>query len=409
MNKYVESTLARVIYASGFLYRLYKNIKVKRQKRILVTGTDAVGDTVCRSAFLRELRRSYPEYKITYVCHPSIKNMVETCPYIDEVFLYDNRVYKRRFLSNVKRSFVFIRRYFRDRNYEIAIVPYYDSIGIYPDMYISWFSGADKRIAYDECVNEEMHDYFMGVHDLYFNRRCCHKEGKHEVESQLNLLEFMGNKVGDSSLELWSTDDDKMAVDNLFSHYNVDERKTGIVVVLSSSSRTKDWPVDKYIDVCKKIEKVYDVNFFVVGAGKIAKQDAMQFKSSVINAYDFVDKTTLRQTSELIKRADVYFGGDTGPLHIAAVWGLQGVALYKNAKTSLRSPRSDERFAPWQSKIQIIQPEENLPGCEYDCGKDYHCINQISADRAFLVIKEICAGYIRGDGREHSDCNLFKK
>lgn len=96
-------------------------------------------------------------------------------------------------------------------------------------------------------------------------------------------------------------------------------------------------------------------------------------------------------------------------MHIAAVWGLQGVALYKNAKTSLRSPRSDERFAPWQSKIHIIQPEENLPGCEYDCGKDYHCINQISADRVFLVIKEICAGYIRGDGREHSDCNLFKK
>ena len=389
MNKYAESAIARAIYVGGYLYRLYKQINVKKQKRILVTGTDAVGDMVCRSAFLRELRRNYPEHEITYVCHPSIKNMVETCPYIDEVFLYDNRVYKRRFLSNVKRSFAFIRKYFCDRNYEIAIVPYYDSIGIYPDMYIAWFSGADERVAYDECVNSEMHEYFMGVHDIYFNRRCCQKKGKHEVESQLNLLEFMGNTVYDNSLELWTTADDKRVVDNLFSNYNIDERKIGIVIVLSSSSRTKDWPVEKYVNVCIRITRLYDVNFFIVGAGEVARRDAEQFKLSVKQSYDFVDKTTLRQTAELIKRSNVYFGGDTGPLHIAAVFGLQGVALYKNSKTSLRSPRSDERFAPWKSDIKIVQPEQNLPGCEYDCGKDYHCINQIKSSFVYNELEAI--------------------
>lgn len=203
LDKYTEFAIASMIYVGGSIYRMYKALCVQKEKRILVSRLDAIGDMTCSSAFLRNLRQSFPDYQITLACSKSTKNLVEYCPYVDEIFTIDTKVVKHRFMTFVKRALRFSKEHFANRNYEIAIAPYYDNTGVYPDQYICLLSGADKRYAYTEMVSDTKHEYFMGLHDTFFNKVCMSKTVHHEVESTLNLLNFiLGGYI--SLMTVWS-------------------------------------------------------------------------------------------------------------------------------------------------------------------------------------------------------------
>lgn len=191
MNKYLENFIVRGIYVSGGFYRLYKAATVKKEKSILVLRTGAIGDMVCTTPFLRELRKCYPDYHIAIVCQPSTKNMLEACPYIDEIMIYDRTGRKHRFLKNLFRSYHFVKKNFTNRNFEIVIDPNHDSCpDSYPDSYLAWLSGANRRIAYSELISEKQHRYFMGMHDKFFSDLCHDNDVHHEVESTLGLLKY---------------------------------------------------------------------------------------------------------------------------------------------------------------------------------------------------------------------------
>lgn len=85
----------------------------------------------------------------------------------------------------------------------------------------------------------------------------------------------------------------------------------------------------------------------------------------------------------MLRKCDLYIGGDTGPMHIAAACGL--IKYAKNADKSDAS--SKERFGPWKSQIQFIQPGYSLLGCENGCDKLYaHCIKQVSVENVYDIL-----------------------
>lgn len=73
--------------------------------------------------------------------------------------------------------------------------------------------------------------------------------------------------------------------------------------------------------------------------------------------YNFVNKTTLRESLGILQKCDLYIGGDTGPTHMAAAVGLNGIALYPNNYSKINfGYDSPERFGPWNSKIMTLTP-----------------------------------------------------
>ncbi|MCM8795686.1 MAG: glycosyltransferase, partial [Candidatus Omnitrophica bacterium] len=69
--------------------RKKKKINLSRVKSILIVQLADIEDAVLSSPFLRELRRSFPSAWIGLVVQPGIYNLVEKCPYVNEVFTFD--------------------------------------------------------------------------------------------------------------------------------------------------------------------------------------------------------------------------------------------------------------------------------------------------------------------------------
>ena len=63
----------------------------KEIKRVVVRGTNWVGDSVMSVPALRALRRVLPDAKITLVIRPGVRGLFADADFIDELLVYDRR------------------------------------------------------------------------------------------------------------------------------------------------------------------------------------------------------------------------------------------------------------------------------------------------------------------------------
>jgi heptosyltransferase-2 len=93
-------------------------------ERILVLRLDGIGDIVLTSPFLRQVRRAWPDAWITLVVLPYVANIVQNCPYINEVLVFDPEVSGRVGMLRLHlRAISFAVRKLLPRNFDLSINP----------------------------------------------------------------------------------------------------------------------------------------------------------------------------------------------------------------------------------------------------------------------------------------------
>src|SRR5215207_3114047 len=66
-------------------------VEAERIKRVVVRGTNWVGDSVMIVPALRALRRVLPDANITLVTRPGTKGLFSEADFIDDVLVYDRK------------------------------------------------------------------------------------------------------------------------------------------------------------------------------------------------------------------------------------------------------------------------------------------------------------------------------
>ena len=209
MNKYLAAGLARVIYKAEKGRHGSESSQGTPQK-ILVLRTDAIGDMVCTTPFLRELRRNLPGAFITLICDPGVYNLVELCPYVDEILTFKPPA---GFRAALKACRAFAKRQLSSKNYDLALyLPY--AAPEYFAAWLSFFSGAKRRLAYAEGVCIHKQRAYVGAKDIYYTE-LLHNDDlaiRHEAESALQFLSCLQLPVQDDSYEIWTYEADERRV-----------------------------------------------------------------------------------------------------------------------------------------------------------------------------------------------------
>ncbi len=376
MNRYLE-----------YVYLALARQKAKRIRRaegdgILIICRHPLGDTVTELPLIRGLKETFPHRRLVVVCSKLNYNMLEASPCIDKLFLYDDRAEKHYFKANLKRTFAFAKEHLWQEGITLAIAPS-TCMPALIDAQLALFSGAAERITYPEELNEGLHREYMGSYDACFTKVLPDPGLIHEVEANLAILKTLGGDASNKEVPLWITEEDRARAEELFQELPKGDVRY-IAVNMSTSIRSKDWPVERYISVCKRLQERYKVAYLLIGAGDTAAAYAKTFLES-IPAANFVNRTTVRELIAVLIKCDFYLGGDTGPMHMAAAYGLRGVTIYKVAGDIQSRPEDGTtRLYPWGRRIAFLQPEHALPGCEKGCFYDEpHCILQVSEDAFF--------------------------
>lgn len=351
------------------------NINLLQVKRVLVVRLDEIGDVVMTTPVLRELRRLLPDAWITLVVKPTIYNLVELCPYVNEVLTYEWKV-RGRFgiLRRHGRALRLAWQHLWKRRFDLAILPRWDFDG-YHGTSVLYFSSAPWRMGYSENVNG-WKKQLNGGFDRLLTHVLYDSSLKHEVEHNLDVIRFIGGEVHDSQLELWLSPEDDMFVEELLRDRGVIPSDLLIGLVPGAGAPKREWPISSFAELGLWLQKRYNAKLLVVGGpGEETLGEELQQRLgySTINT---IGQTTLRQSAALLERCKLYIGNDAGPMHMAAAVGVPVIELSCHPENGRPfSPNSPLRFGPWGAEHTVLQPKTTFCPCSEECNADRpHCI-----------------------------------
>jgi ADP-heptose:LPS heptosyltransferase len=356
-------------------------------RNVLIIRLDQIGDAVMTTPLLRELKRHLPRARLSLVVKPSVLNLVELCPYVDRIHVFD---------WNIHGNFAGIRSHWRalklsfmqlwPHRYDLAIVPR-RHVDYYHGPLIAYFSGSRWRLG-SQGSFPRLRQILPLTTNGFFTHLVPNIASMHEVEHNLSIVKFLGGIVKEDRLELWlDSKDDAFAEDMIQSH-GVHSDEAIIALCPGGGSQKKVWPAARYAELARRLQEELRARFVVIGGREdesVGLKLTNHLGGKLINA---AGKTTLRQAAALMKRCLLYIGNDTGPMHLAAAVGIPVVEISwhpgKELSHDIESPRF---FGPWRVPCRVVHPPELRKPCLNACTATHaHCILGVTVE---MVMREV--------------------
>ena len=395
----------------AFKYFGYREELSPSVENILIVRLDVIGDMILTSGFIREVRANFPHARITLVCSSLVYPIVELCPYVNEVLVFDmERIVTGSLGKNFPQILETIAVFCRDnlwrRHFSIAFSPQWGSYDI-PALLMCWLSGARERIGFDEFPGKswgekspaafEALDNFLLTKNIVTPRSAVS-----EVEKLFYLLEAVGLTVNQTHTEIWFGEADALHARELLKNISSTSKK--VLLGLGAGSPNRKYPPEKFLVALKELVKK-DLVFVIVG-GQSELADAKFIEQNLPSGkvLNLVGQTTLRETEAVISQMDFYLGNVTGVMHMAAAAQVPVLTIYRGA-----ADRDDylpgvfsefQRFPPWQTKAVMLRPDRQLEECARrkptygwcHVNDRPHCIAQISPQEiidGFEVLEQL--------------------
>lgn len=359
-------------------------------QNILIVRLDAIGDMILTSGVLREVRANFPQARITLVCSPLVRPIVELCPYVNEILTFDKDAFNRDFAVMFEQIATFCRDNLWQKKFALSFSPQWGSDNL-PAVLMMWLSGARERVGYgvhpyanwgvEPSAEDAALDNFLLTKNIV-----PPQEAISEVEHHFYLLQAIGIEINRDNIELFYGAADVLQACALLRDVPPNCKK--VLLGIGAGFGSRQYPAEKLL-IALRVLAEKNLCFVIVG-GQAELDDANFIENSLPHGkvLNLAGKTTLRETEAIIAQTDYYIGNDSGVMHMAAAAKIPCVVLYREAqdKEDYMPGLFSEyrRFPPWQTKSIILRPDSQLEDCAnrppiYGWCHHFeaHCITQI--------------------------------
>jgi heptosyltransferase-2 len=149
----------------------------------------------------------------------------------------------------------------------------------------------------------------------------------------------------------------------------------------------KRWPIERYISAAKELQKQTNCAWILFG-GKNDTRQTNQIQAALgahPPVFNVAGKSSLRELMSLSKLCRVFLTNDTGPMHVAAALGVPVVAIFGSTSPELTGPLGANG-----SRIQILASDAPCSPCFLrECPIDFRCMNGIGAESIVEAVMRI--------------------
>lgn len=315
--------------------------------RILVVRLSAMGDIIHAMPAITAFRAANPDLHIGWLVEERWSELLcaragerhaspsQLKPLADTVHVSNFRAWRRALLSDESwREMASLRRELRAMKYDLAL----DLQGSIRSALAAQASGAAACVGSSQPREKPA--------SLFYTRE-VDPAGTHVVEQALAITSQVAGQLlryvepvfpVDSEAEAWA--------EKTLTAFG---KKELIIVNPGAGWGAKCWPAESYAVVARRLA---DRGFGVVinhGPGEEALASAVQEASGKSAA---PLKCSVGELIALTRRASLFIGGDTGPMHLAAALRIPVVALF--------GPTRPDRNGPYQTKNVVLRSAESV-------------------------------------------------
>lgn len=311
-------------------------------KRILVARTDKIGDLVLSIPSFFMLKKMYPNAELIVLVRGYNADIVRNLSYIDRVIKIDGFT-KDELLEKIA--------YFKADVF----------IALYNDSYIASLAKASKAKIKIGPISKlsSFFTYNKGI------RQQRSKSIKNEAEYNLDLVAKLDKERYDKVFELNTkielSEENRNVANLYFSENNINGKVLVVNPFMGGSA--KNITDEQYINILKKVkQETPNLNIIITcHISDEERAEKLRLALAQENIFVFANGASILNTAAIIERANVYFGGSTGPTHIAGALRKKIVAIYPNKKT-----QSPTRWGIYgNNDVTYIIPDENRPKENY--------------------------------------------
>ena len=323
--------------------------------RILIVRLSAIGDVVRVLPALRCLREVYPDAQIDWVVEPKSADLLEGHPDLDQVLVFER---SKNFVDSF-RQFRNVCKKIRTNRYEMLI----DFHGILKSGLIAGFSGVPERYGFSRPRSRECSYLFTN------HRTRLGPEVANRIHENLALCEQFspGSKSLDVTIQV-----PPHAQDEIEDYFEAtfDGAKRIVAMHVPVDRAEKQWPHEYFARLADDL--IADGRFDVVltwGPGQL--EDVQRVAGQCRRAPEIApEMASLKHYAWFIHCADLYFGADTGPMHIASAMGTPVVAVFGGT-----DPRQHE---PLRKPYILLSAEE--------CAEDKSLVAKASVEEQLRMV-----------------------
>jgi lipopolysaccharide heptosyltransferase II len=333
-------------------------------KRIVVRGTNWVGDAVMTVPALREIRRLFPESHITLATRSWAEGLFEDAEFLDDLMVHE---------GSGLRSVIHQVRQWRRRSFDLAIL----LPNSLETALVASLAGIPLRVGYATDGRQRLLTHPLDLPES--------RSSQHEVFYYLNIiarLEWLVkreqsflNTQPDASLEV--SESRKLAARSLLRTSGITDGRPLIALCPGSiNSRAKRWPADRYAALADRFIDESGADVLLIGSSA-EKDVSLEVSGRMRNKpVILTGKTELKQLVAVLSLVDLLVTNDTGPAHIAAALGRPTLVIFGPT-----NPLTTRPFSPFAEIVR--QPPDCAPCMLRDCPIDHRCMTAISPDEVF--------------------------
>lgn len=306
-------------------------LQLSHKCKILIVKPSALGDIVHTLPFLNAIKKRYPESEVHWVVAKGLYPFLEGHPMVDRFWLFDKDAWKRP--ADLKQNWPEIKVFcagLRAVGFDAVV----DLSGLFRSGFISWVSGAQCRIGFDNGAEGSP---FFYTHKVPANMNI------HAIERLLSVAAYMDCDDKEVAYPLAPFDPDPPVCQGLPDDF--------CVMVPSAGKPANRWPAERFGQLAARLS----LPTVLLGspADKAVLDEVMQHADG--KAISLAGKTGLKELVPVISRARFMVANDTGPSHIAAACQTPVFAIF--------GPANPVRTGPYGAIHTIVSLDLECAPC----------------------------------------------
>jgi heptosyltransferase-2 len=353
-------------------------------RRVVVRGTNWVGDAVMTTPALRELRRVLPRAHITLATRSRARGLFADADFIDDLLVYDRGP---RDLRAVARQI----REWRRRRFDAAVL----FQNAFEAALLARAARVPIRLGYATDARGPLLTHPLDVPPWRAER--------HEVYYYLNIVAELEKRLdggtrlpeGEPRLALNVSEKRRREARELLRAAGARAGERPLVALCpgSTNSRAKRWPAERYAALADLLIERAGADVALIGSRD--EEDVSREVAGLMRHRPLVltGRTELAEAVAVLSLTDVLVTNDTGPAHIAAALDRPTLVIF--------GPTIPTTTAPFSAAAEIIRrPPDCAPCMLRDCPIDHRCMTAITPEevftRALVMLERRYAAEIKG-------------
>lgn len=362
----MESEFTRASSLAGSILRI-KPTDSKLTPKALVVRLGAMGDVLHALPAVAMLRRALPEARIGWVverrwrellCAPEVElagSRGAGRPLVDEVHLVDTRGWRKRLLGpETRREFQAAIQGMQARQYDAAL----DLQGAIKSAMIAKLSGARSTLGFRK-PRERLARW---LYDFQVDGRTAHV-----IEQNLEVVQSWLEEIGLSRATATLHPGTALLPRDKASEARLDAtlQSKGLlrapIAILNPGAGwgAKQWAPARYGELATRLAArgLSPVINYGPGEEGLAREAVASSGGSAVAL-----SSSLSELMALARRSRLFIGGDTGPMHLAALLGVRTVALF--------GPTDPARNGPYWEGTRVLRDPASVTSYSHKRAED---------------------------------------